>query len=194
MSQVIDIDIFGAQNESGGAVEYTDSKAVGNALYLFLTSHQGEFLYQPGVGGVLDKSLFKTMTQESMEQLAFMIRNAISNAFTPYVTLQKLNIKPDYDNRILEIIIIYSTQNGSVDSTTLYVNSDFNTKHFEYTNVLETGENLLQFCMIKKSDMTSQLLILDTVDNLWKWGSYIFINFDFSSDPYAEQILLWCNS
>lgn len=174
-------------------IEYIDADAVNNALNLFLTSKKGDFLYNPGAGGILDTPLFKSMTPQMFEMLRFNLRNAITNYFTPFVTINSIDIIPDYNNHILEIKVTYKTDTGSTQQTTVFVNADFHTKHYEYTNVEYVGENLLNFCQIKKSDMTSEILTFDDTDNLWKYGSYIFTAFNFQTDPYAEAILLVCN-
>jgi len=187
-----DVDVFGRTNDDGTAVEFFDNEAIGNALYLFLTSKRGDFLYNPGTGGILDTPLFRTMTSTMLEILRFNIMNAITNFFTPYIKIQSIDIKADKQNRILEIVISYSTSNGNVQNTTVYINADFHTKDFEYTNVEYIGENLLNFCQIKKSDMIGKYLELDPTDDLWKWGQYIFINFS-TSDIFFDSILLVCN-
>ena len=187
-----DISPQGLQNDDGSAVEYLDNDAIGNALYLFLTSKRGDFLYNPGAGGVLDTPLFRTMTDEMLMILRFNIMNAITNSFTPQVRIQTIQIIPDKQNRILEINISYSTANGNIQNTTVFVNADFHTKDFEYTNVEYVGENLYNFCQIKKSDLMGQPLELDPTDDIWKWKNYCLINLT-TNDSYFEQILLLCN-
>lgn len=192
MGQTIDVDIYGRQNTDGSALEYFDSDAISEALRDFVMSKRGDFLYDPGMGGILDTPLFKVMTPDSMEMLRFRIRNAITNYFTPYIQLKTVDIIPDMNNRILQVNLIYYTQNSEIKQTTIYIASDFDYEKKTYTNVEHDGINLYNFCIAHKSEMGLEKLILDTSDNIWKWGIYAFINLT-TEDEYFESILLIAN-
>ena len=192
MGQTIDIDAYGRKNEDGSAYEYFDGDAVSNALHEFIMLKKGEILYDPTTGGLTDSPLFKVMTPEALEMLTFKVRNAITNFFTPTVQIKKINVISDAQNRILQLEIVFLTDNQEIKTTTIYVASDFNYEIKTYTDIPYTEVNLYNFCISKKSDMGLNKLILDTTDSIWKWGEFSFINLK-TTDPYFEQILLICN-
>lgn len=190
---VQDIDAYGKQNQDGSPVVYINDDAISNALYMFLTSKRGDFLYNPGSGGVLDSPIFKTMTPVMLEVLSFNIRNALTNNFTPYITIQQISITPDKVNRILEVAVVYRTNSGATKQTSVYVNSEYHTKNFEYTNIIYTGQNLYDWCLVIKSEMSGQILELDPISQLWTWKNYILVNLT-TSDPFFDAILMLANS
>lgn len=189
----IDLDIYGRDNLDGTAMQYIDSKAVGNALQMYLSSKKGDFLYAPSAGGVLDSQTFKIMTLESLTILQFNIRNALTNYFTPYIQIISINLEAMYEEHALKIEIIYSTNNLNIEKVTVYTNADFNTKHYEYTDITYAGENLLKFCQLKKADMSGQYMELEPNTEIWTYGNYRFIELT-EEDPYFSDILLICNS
>ena len=192
MGQTIDIDAYGRKNEDGSAIEYFDGDAISNALHEFIMLKKGEILYDPTVGGLTDSPLFKVMTPEALEMLTFKIRNAITNFFSPVVQIKKINVVSDTQNRILQLEVMFLTENQEIKTTTIYVASDFNYEIKTYTDIPYTEVNLYNFCVGKKSDMGLNKLTLDLTDSIWKWGEFAFINFK-TTDTYFDQILLVCN-
>ena len=192
MGQTIDIDATGRKNEDGSALEYFDADAIGEALRNFVMSKKGDYLYEPTLGGLADSSLFKVMTTEAKEMLSFKIRNAITNYFTPYIQLKTIDLISDYQSRVLQINIIYSIQTGEIKTTTIYIAADFNYEVKTYLSIDYSEVNLYNFCISKKSDMGLEKLVLDTTDDIWKWGIYAFVNLK-TTDAYFDQILLICN-
>lgn len=189
----IDLDIYGRDNLDGTAMQYIDSKAVGNALQMYLSSKKGDFLYAPSSGGILDSQTFRVMTLESLTMLQFNIRNALTNYFSPAIQIISINLEAMYDERALKITIIYSS-GANVEKATVYTNAEFSNPHYEYVDVDYVGENLLKLCQIKKADMQGKYMELETNTDIWTWGNLRFVNFDFNEDPYAEDIMMVCNA
>jgi len=80
-----------------------------------------------------------------------------------------------------------------VQKTTVFLNSDFHTKQHTFTEVIYTGQNLYDFCLVNLSDMPNELLILDEITGIWEWGStYAFVNLT-TSDVMFESILSLIN-
>lgn len=188
-----DIDIFGKENPDGTAFEYHGQEAVSNALNLWLSSKKGEFIYNPMAGGVLDRTLFRSMTPDSLQTIEFYIRNSITNYFFPSIDIRGIDIIPNYESRYLEITVTYiDPTDNTFQNVTIYTNTDYSIKSFDYQKIEYTGDNLIQFCQIKKTDMLDEILKFDTNTNYWTWGAYQFINLT-SSSPEFEDILLICN-
>ena len=188
-----DLDLYGTQNPDGSAVEYIGSAAVKQAVYLWMTSKRGEFVRNPSAGGLFDSVLFKPMTRTNIETLEFTIKNNFTNYFTPAVTLQALQVIPDYVTRTTQInISYYDTVNYAVETVTIYTNSDYATKNYEYETITYIEQNLYNFCMLMKTDMPNDKLIFNNDTNQWNYGKYIFINLEIT-DPYFDAILQICN-
>ena len=188
----IDLDIYGRDNLDGTAIQYIDSKAIANALQMYLSSKKGDFLYAPSSGGILDSQTFKVMTRESLTMLQFNIRNALTNYFTPSIQIISINLEAMHEEHALKITIVYST-GANVEKVTVYTNADFNTAHYEYVDVDYVGENLLRLCQIKKADMQGKYMELEPNTDTWTWGNLRFINLT-EEDDYFSDILLICNS
>jgi hypothetical protein len=193
LAEITDIDFYGQNLANGQAVEYMGTDAVGNALYLWMTSKKGEFLYNPAAGGILDKSLFKTMSPDNLANIQFYLYNSILNFFSPYIELRDLILEPDMNSRILNITIKYffpqTNQSGSVS---IYVQSDYANKSYTYEDVDYVGSNLINFCRLQKTDMLNDKLVFNPDTDLWSYGKYIFINLTTSSSEF-ETVLLICN-
>jgi len=193
MPQNIDADIYGAQNADGTAVEYSGSGATKQALYLWMTSKKGEFVRNPGAGGMFDNILFKSMRTNNMQQLEFSIKNSFSNDFYPAVTLNAITVTPDYNNRIMSIdISYYDVDNQTADTVSIYTNIDYATKSYDYQIVDYEDENLRNFCLIKKSDIPNERLIFNSETNIWTWQKYQLTGLAITS-VYFEDILQICN-
>jgi hypothetical protein len=193
LAEITDIDFYGQNLANGQAIEYMGTDAVGNALYLWMTSKKGEFLYNPAAGGILDKSLFKTMSPDNLANIQFYLYNSILNFFSPYIELRDLILEPDMNSRILNITIKYffpqTNQSGSVS---IYVQSDYANKSYTYEDVDYVGSNLINFCRLQKTDMLNDKLVFNPDTDLWSYGKYIFINLTTSSSEF-ETVLLICN-
>jgi len=188
-----DIDIWGAEEGSGQAIEYFASEAVKNALQLWLGMKKGEYLMNPSGGGALDNMVFKTMSPQVMLQLKFQLMNALNKDFSPALQVNSIDFIPDVNNRLLEIDLNYTIiSTGIKDNITLFTNSNYSTNNFEYESVDYVSDNLLEFFTIKKPDMISSKLIFDHDANFYKFGKYKFPNLT-PADPKFDEILMIAN-
>lgn len=157
-----------------------------------MTSKRGDFVRNPGAGGIFDALLFKSIQQQNYTALEFRIKNDLTNNFTPEIRLNQITVAPDYNNRLVAIdISYYDVDNQVNDNVSIYTNLDYATKKYDYENVEFIEENLRNFCLIKKSDMPSERLIFNE-ESQWVYGKYIFTNLQVT-DPFFEDILLICN-
>lgn len=189
----MDIDIYGYENGDGSPVIHYDDAAIKNALTLWVTSKKGEFLYAPRSGGILDPLLFKNMDPNKLQMILFGIKNDIVTAFTPAINLVGLDVKPDYENRLLEISIQYASKTtGQIEEVLIYTKNIYSITEQEFQDVTFTGLNLKTFCLMKKPDMEGKILSYDENNLKWQWGIYTFSNLT-EADPYFSEILAICN-
>jgi phage baseplate assembly protein W len=189
-----DSDIFGRELSNGQAVEHIDAEAIKNALTLFLTSKKGDFLMQPEMGGPLDRVLFKSLDGNVSALVIFTIKNALINYFSPAIKIIDIQFDPDYTSRIWQITIYYTSNlSTTIEQVEVYTKDILNITQQLTQNILYTGESLRMFCLMQKSSMGSELLALDTTDNKWHWGKFLFENFT-TEDAFFTDILAICNS
>ncbi len=189
-----DIDIYSRDNVNGEPITYLGTDAIKNAISLWLSSKRGDYLMEPSAGGPLDVAQFKTMTPENLQNLQFQLLTALSTEFQPSVNVQSIDFFPDYQNRMLEIRIIYSIPGeGVIDSVSLFTNNNYETVNFEYTSVDYVGDNLYEFFIIKKPDQRQNKLLYDYDLGSWKWGKFKFPNLT-PLDTRFEDILIIANA
>ena len=189
-----DIDIFGKESKPGTAIEYYNADAIANALKLFLTLKKGDLLRNPNDGGLVDLSVFKTLSDANVQKVGFQIKTAINNYFTPLIELQSINLTPDYENHILEYNITYKDLTTfTMNTVTIYTNASYQYQNFMYSSVDYVGENLLRFIMLQKTGDVSQKLLYNPDDGYWYYGKFLLKNFT-QSDLYFDQILMAANT
>lgn len=189
-----DIDIYGELNSNGEVKTYAGEDAVKNALQLWMSSKRGEYLFNPELGGPLDAFTFKVMTEESLTLLRFELVNAINREFAPAVNVTNVIFRPDFNNRILDIVLAYQIQEtGEQGEVTVFTNAQYSYRNFNYEDILEVGENLKSFFTIKKPSMMDKRLLFDNEGSFWKWGKYKLVNLT-PMDPCFEDILIIANT
>lgn len=193
MSITQDIDIFGRESFSGTALELLQEEAIHNAIILMLTAKKGEFIYNSHEGGIIDELLFKPMTTTSIERAKFKIRNAIVNHFTPSISIQNIDIVPNYEQRYYTIEIIYEgIFTREEEKVSFFTKGSFKNVYLKYIDIEYIEENLKNFCMLKKSSIPDAKLLLNSDEGLWVWDKYRLINLTDSDSHFAE-ILAICN-
>lgn len=189
-----DIDIYGKQSAPGVATEYFDADAVNNALILFLSSSRGDFLRNPGAGGVINWSVFKNLNETNINKLAFIIKNAINTYFTPAIELKSINLNPDYEHRFLEISITYEDKTTLiVNQVSVYTDTSYSYQLFTYEDITLTEQKLLAFIIMQKTDLTNTKLLYNSEDGIWYFGKFKLVNFT-TSDSYFDAILAAANT
>lgn len=193
MELLHDIDVYGRENPDGSSVEHFENACTKNALICWLTSKRGDFLLNPTEGGVLDSAEFKNLSDQNIDRLIFRIKNAIINNFVPSITLRGLDVVPNYEERYLEINILYSDPvTKKQESVTIYTNTPSEIKKWTYEDVPYEGENLRNFILLKKPENMNTKLLFNVEENCWIWGKFKFINFNISSENF-DEILTLCN-
>ena len=189
-----DLDIYARDNANGEPIVYYSTQAIKNAVTLWIASKRGDYLMAPEAGGPLDVAQFKTMTPEVLQNLKFQLLNALTIEFGSTLEVQSIDFIPDYQNRILEISIIYTIPSeGIIDSISLFTNNNYETSNFQYITVEYVGDNLYEFFVIKKPDQRDNRLIYDYEMDMWKWGKYKFPNLT-PLDSRFEDILIIANA
>ena len=193
MATYHDIDLYGRDNLNGTPLTYFNANAIKNALYQWMNSKRGDYLMNPSEGGVLDVFNFKNLNFDNTYKLKIQLLTALTTEFSPSITIESIDIVPDYNNRLLEIEITYSIpQERVTDSVSLFLNSEYSTKSFNYEEIILTEFNLYEFVSIKKPAQNSSRLLYDYELNSWKWGKYKLINL-LPTDTYFSDILQICN-
>jgi hypothetical protein len=184
-----DLDLFGNDTASGEAIIHYDHEAVDSALTTWITSKMGDILKRPNDAGILDRALFKNMTDDKIDQLIFLLRTGITNDFSPAIELKKLYIQRDYIRQILIINLEYSEPiTGKTQSLKVYT-KDLTTKSsFTFEEIEFSGLNLRNWVLIKKPEMKSKLLKFNSEKLSWQWGKYLLINLE-ATDEYFEELL-----
>lgn len=193
MSTYHDIDLFGKDNNDGTPRTYYSANAIKNALYQWMNSKRGEYLMNPYAGGPLDNFVFKTMNADTLLILRMQLLTSLKTEFSPTISIESIDIIPDYENRLTEIEVVYTIPTeGVTDKVSLFINTKYSVNTFEYEIVDYVGHNLLEFVTIKKPDQSSNRLLYDYDLNAWKWGKYKLTALT-PLDPYFSDILLICN-
>lgn len=188
-----DIDLYGRESNPGTALEYFDIHAISNALYLWLTSDNGDFLYNPSVGGILKNFNFKRMDNAHLYKIKLNLLSSFTDYFSDALVIDDIIFTPDYQNRILEIKITYhDIRTNQSDDLIVYVNSNFAYKRFEYETVEYSGENLYRFVQITIPSYSTEKLAYDANMLVWRWGKYLLSSLS-PTDPYFASILALIN-
>jgi hypothetical protein len=188
-----DLDLFGNDTSSGEAIVHFDNEAVDSALTTWITSKLGDILKKPNEAGVLDRAIFKNMTDAKVDQLVFLIRTGIMNNFSPSIELKKLYIERDYVRKILIINLEYSEPiTGRTQSLKIYTKDLTAKQSFTFEEIEFSELNLRNWVLIKKPEMKSKLLKFNSEKLHWQWGKYLLINLE-ASDSYFEEILALIN-
>lgn len=189
-----DIDIWGRESKPGTALEYKNQDAISNALTLFLTSKKGEYLKNPFEGGILDYSTFKSLSEGSLQKLAFKLKSSINNYFSSLINIQEILLTPDYENHLLQYDITFEDlETLTINSVTLYTNTSYQYQRFEYSEIDYVEQNLLRFIMLQKTGDPSQKLLYNPDDGFWYFGSFKLVNLT-QSDLYFDQLLQVANT
>lgn len=184
---LIDIDVYGRDSITGGALIHEDDFALSNGIIFFLTSSQGDYLYRPDLGGILEGMLFKQLTPEKASFYQSKISRAIDSQFGALLTDIDVTIETDFENRMFRIDIFFtSLQSGQTNQVPIAVRVDkLESLGKAYVPVEFIDDNLLAFVMVQQP-VVPDPLIKNQNDNIWYWGTYKLINFNEDSDNFQE--------
>lgn len=93
-----------------------DEEAVKDSLKNIILTNKGERLFQPNLGSDVSKSLFDLMAPATLKVLEESVRSTINN-YEPRANLLKVELKPEYDNNRVEIIITFYVRNAETPVT-----------------------------------------------------------------------------
>jgi len=113
MANLFDTSIAGIKenplNETSSYSEVFNSKAIQNALRLWITSYKGDTLRQPSKGGYVTRWLFKPMTEYTKESITLAIQEGILNDFKNELAVKNLIVEPNYEKKYWKISLdVYS--------------------------------------------------------------------------------------
>lgn len=101
--------IYSGTNANKELTEVWNREAFMNSLRIWLASFSGEVIHNPGRGGFLVQFLMKPMTQVNNDIMSEAIRVGLINDFTPRVTVNYVQVVPNYEKRYWEInVSVYS--------------------------------------------------------------------------------------
>ena len=95
---LVDTDILGYTSSDTAIRRVTNGDAISNALRMYLLSDKGDYLGQPGKGGVVYGHLMKPMRVTDALDIKTSIELALQN-FQPALDTYGLEILADRDNR-----------------------------------------------------------------------------------------------
>jgi phage baseplate assembly protein W len=91
--------ILGGINSHGEVKSVFDQAAIENAILMWLTSSQGEYIGRPSYGGYLITHLNKPMTTLRTRQIQIAITQGLQNDFFPELVIQTVDVIPDFVKR-----------------------------------------------------------------------------------------------
>jgi len=197
MAEIHDLDISGKESGNGTPYVLNEYESIEQGLKLFL-SYSNDRLYYPEYKGVLKRLAFKNINDMTLIPLKFDIETEIINGFVPNITINNLQIIPDKQNRLLELVLDYTVKGtGKSNSSTFYVknNNITETEKFNYQDILYTEENLYLWVTTTKynTELVGKRLSFNYDEDSWTWGKYRLINLNPITDSYFGQILLLIN-
>ena len=188
-----DIDLYGAETVSGSAKTYQGESAIKNAFNNYLMSDPGDILFFPEMGGLVVRLFHKNMNGVSLANAARVMRTTINDEFGG-ITIANLNLVPDYEAGLLVVDIDYIINaTGSLVSNAVNILTSVQNETYEYQSIIYVEENLLNFCTQQKPNMGNNTLGFDADLVKFRWGQYVFTNFD-TNDAYFDEILITCNT
>ena len=129
----------------------------------------------------------------SINQIQFMLTNAIYRKFSNSIQLNNLVIAPDRVSRTIEISIYYTSLVSNKQNTvTIYIDEFPDIVYYKYQDVEYVGETLYNFIVLKKPSMNGRRLTYNIEEESWTWGKYKFVNLT-TTDSYFSVILAYIN-
>ena len=184
---IVDLDVYGRNSILGGALVHEDDFAISNSIIFYLTTSEGDYLFRPELGGVLESMLFKALTPEKASFYQSRIANALNNRFGALATDIEVSVQTDFENRLYRIDVFFtSVQSGQTNQVPIALKiPNIENLGKLYTPVDFVDDNLLGFVIVQKPN-NSKPLIKNETDELWYWGPYKFTNFNEDSENFQE--------
>jgi len=160
-------------------------------LFQWFSAKKGEYLRNPGAGGILDNLTFKTINADTMLAAKFEILTGLTNNFSPSLNIDDIQFSLDAKNRVLEVVIYYTIpMEGIRDNLSIFTNTDFSVKKFNFQDIDFVGENLLEFFKQQKPSIPDSRLLYDHTGDFWKWGQFKLINLTPMDSVFSEILMI----
>jgi len=103
---LFDYDYRGEFDLSGNLKKVYNEDALINGLTMWFSSLSGELVRYPAWGGYLYDMIYKPMREEDVDIHYMSIRDGFEQNFTPYCSVESLDITPNFAERKWEIDLI----------------------------------------------------------------------------------------
>jgi len=186
MGLLTDIDVYSRLDKEKKLTQHLQDDAISNAMIFFLSTVQGDFLFEPQRGGILKKLLFKVINEERIFETTKEIKNELESEFGKYAKNIEVFIDHYSDTRLTEIQIYWNSIITNEENQVLFYSRNYKDSQIKKTEIPFIDDNLLTFVIMKKPENENKKLIKNLLTNYYEWGNYIFINFNESSSNFNE--------
>lgn len=184
---IIDLDVYGRNSQSGGALVHSDDFAISNAIVFYLTSAKGDYLYRSDLGGDLKALLFKLLDEEMASSYSYTIKDILNKKFGAIVEDIDVSVVPNFIDRYYEVQVFYKSKRTSLTNQVLfYTKPKTSTEQINYVDVYFTDDNLLAFVTLQMDQGLNKPLIYNSSDGYWYWNLFRLINFNQESSNFEE--------
>ena len=114
---VYDHDYLGLVDGLGKINQVWGETALNQSIKLWFASLSGDIIRNPKKGGVLTPILSKPMTQVNADTIKMAIKDGIYQDFKPLLTINKLEVKPNYEERYWYIYVEVYSQDLKLSTT-----------------------------------------------------------------------------
>jgi hypothetical protein len=114
---IYDTDLNGGVDSNGQINQLWGSDALSNSIIMWLISFKGDIIHDPNRGGYFTYWLFKPMLLKNVDAMKMSIRNGIDQDFTPKLTLNKLDIIPNFAKRYWNVYMEVYAASLQIGST-----------------------------------------------------------------------------
>lgn len=189
MVQYEDLDVYGRADSNGQVTAHKDNFALANAIIVFLTTVQGDFLLDPSKGGILTRLEMK-LQNISETAISQYLTQAVLDEFAPVVTSVQTSVTYLRDERALVIQMIFlSILDSEIQGLKFQVktSADYLTENrvTSFYPIQFTGENLYNFTISQVVYFPNKTLQM--VNGEWTWAIYSFPNLT-EADEYFSMI------
>ena len=178
MPHYTDISAFGRTEANGALQEFnTDDECVSNALVALFSLETAEVIYNPGLGGILRRTLFKVMTPDRIKAMREQLSRVIEAYFSDAVALDGVSItqSPTDSYRYL-IEIRYRSKLTNTNILVKIPATPPPEPIQQFIDVFYVEENAELFVEIQLPRFRGQLLTKNDQDGLYYWGPFRFVN------------------
>lgn len=185
---IVDLDVYGRNSSTGGALVHENDFAISNAIVFFLTTRKGDYLYNSDLGGVLDKLLFKFLDENEAFFFSSQIQNELKKEFGSVIDNINVLIIPNYENRYYEIRVFYKSLITNQNNEAVFFTKPISMNNIEsisYIDVDFEGDNLIAFVTLNLSNNYSKL-VFNHKDGKWYWGKFRLNKLNETSPVFQE--------